>query len=86
MIIFYLNLLFLKNFSGVITKNYNASNPTRNSIIAVVMIAIASALIVARIVLFILYHTVWKHKLFGNKVTIIDTKTQNGSTKYENNV
>ena len=57
-------LLFLL-LLGIISKNWKVSAPTTNNIITAVMLAIVAVLIIARIILFILYKTVWKQKFIS---------------------
>lgn len=51
---------------GSVIKNYNSTNPTRNNIITIILLIITFLLGISKIVLFILYKTVFKR--FSNRV------------------
>ena len=53
---------------GSLSGNWVPSNPTRNNIISLIMLIIIAFLIIARIILFILYKTVLKHKFISFRV------------------
>lgn len=63
---------------GSLTKNWQASSPTRNNIITLIMLIIVIFLIIARIILFILYKTVLKHRFLNFRVSDQSKEHQNG--------
>ena len=72
---------------GSITKNWVSSSPSRNNIISLAMIIIVIFLIIARIIIFILYKTVLKHKFISFRAVAVsdDSQLKNGHLKDEKN-
>lgn len=56
-------IVLIVGLTGSLLNNFNKQNPTRNNIFSLAILAIVALLIVARIIFFVLYKTIWKMKL-----------------------
>ena len=56
-------IVLILALSGSMSKNWNASSPSRNNIITLILLIIVILMTITKIVMFILYHTVLKQRV-----------------------
>ena len=49
--------------SGSVSKNWKSESPTRNNIITLVLLIIVILMAIAKLIMFVLYHTILKHRV-----------------------
>jgi uncharacterized membrane protein len=63
-------------FVGILVMNWRSGHPTRNNIIALIVLIVAGVFTIGKAVMFALYKTVWKNKLDSSLLFVKSAKKE----------